>query len=73
MGMHYLIQGIFVAVGILSILAAAFDWDWFFESRNTQFVTTNVGRRRARLFYAVLGLLLIATGVYFFCSVSGIA
>ena len=69
MGMHYLIQGIFVVVGIVSILAAAFDWDWFFKSRNTQFVTASVGRPRARLFYAALGVLLIATAVYFFFSV----
>lgn len=71
MGMHYLIQGIFVLVGLLAILAALFNWDWFFTAQNTQFMVHNVGRKRARLFYAVLGMLMIATGVYFFLNVRG--
>ena len=54
--MHYIIQGIFVLVGLLAI----------------QFIVHNVGRQRARLFYALLGLMMIATGVYFFLNVQGI-
>ena len=67
--MHYLIQGIFAIVGLLAILASLFNWDWFFQSQNTQAIVRNVGRNRARLFYAVLGLLMIATAVYFFLEV----
>ena len=69
MGMHYFIQGIFVVVGLLAILASLFNWNWFFQSQNTQFIINNVGRKRARLFYALLGLLMIATAVYFFLEV----
>ena len=69
MGMHYFIQGIFVVVGLLAILASLFNWDWFFRSQNSQFIVQNVGRKRARLFYALLGLLMIATAVYFFLEV----
>ncbi|MBR5203684.1 MAG: immunity 17 family protein [Bacteroidaceae bacterium] len=69
MGMHYLIQGIFAIVGLLAILASLFNWDWFFQSQNTQVIVRNVGRGRARLFYVVLGLLMIATAVYFFLEV----
>lgn len=72
MGMHYLMQGIFVVVGLLAILASLFNWDWFFHSQNTQFIVHNVGRKQARLFYALLGLLMIATAVYFFLEVQGI-
>ena len=67
--MHYLIQGIFAFIGILSVLASFFNWDWFFQSQNTQAIVRNVGRNRARLFYAVLGVLMIATAVYFFLEV----
>ena len=67
--MHYLIQGIFAIVGLLAILASLFNWDWFFLSQNTQAIVRNVGRNRARLFYAVLGLLMIATAIYFFLEV----
>jgi hypothetical protein len=69
MGMHYLIQGIFAIVGLLAIGASLFNWNWFFQSQNTRFIVQNVGRKRARLFYAALGLLMIATAVYFFLEV----
>lgn len=69
MGMHYFIQGIFVIVGTLAILASLFNWEWFFKAQNTQFIVQNVGRKRARLFYALLGLLMIATATYFFLEV----
>ena len=70
--MHYLIQGIFVIVGLLAIGAAIFDWDWFFQAQNTQLIVKNVGRKRARLFYAALGILMIATAVYFFLEIQKI-
>ena len=69
MGMHYLIQGIFAIVGLLAIGASLFNWNWFFQSQNTLFIVQNVGRKRARLFYAALGILMIATAVYFFLEV----
>ena len=72
MAVHYLIQALFVLVGLLALLAALFNWDWFFTAQNTQFVLANVGRKQARLFYAVIGVLMIATGVFFFLSVRGI-
>jgi len=56
-------------VGLLAILASLFNWDWFFRSQNTQFIVQNVGRKQARLFYALLGVLMIATAVYFFLEV----
>lgn len=69
MGMHYLIQGIFAIVGLLAIGASLFNWNWFFQSQNTRFIVQNVGRKRARLFYAALGILMIATAVFFFLEV----
>lgn len=72
MAVHYIIQALFVLVGLLALLAALFNWNWFFTAQNTQFVVANVGRKQARLFYAVIGVLMIATGVFFFLSVRGI-
>ncbi len=65
---HCIIQGIFALTGIIALLAAALDWDWFFTAHNTQFVVSNVGRRQARWFYGVLGIILIGTAVYFFLN-----
>lgn len=66
MSAHYVIQGLFVIAGLVSILAAALNWDWFFNARNAQLIVRNVGRHRARLFYGILGVILIVMAVYFF-------
>lgn len=71
MTFHYIIQAVFVLVGLLSVLAALLNWDWFFTTHNSQFIVTHAGRGKARLFYAAIGLLMIATGVFFFLSVRG--
>ena len=63
---HYLILGIFAVTGVLSLLAALCNWDWFFTARNAQFVVQNVGRRQARLFYGGPGLILLATACFFY-------
>ncbi len=65
---HYIIQSVFVLVGLMAVLASVFNWDWFFTANNTRFIVENVGRVRARLFYAVIGLFMIATGVFFFLT-----
>ena len=62
---QYIIQGIFAAAGIISLLAALCNWEWFFTAHNTQFIVKNVGRRQARWFYGVLGVILISTAVFF--------
>ena len=60
---QYIIQGIFVVAGIIALLAAILDWDWFFTAQNTQFVVRNVGRRQSRWFYGILGMILIGMSV----------
>ena len=60
---QYIVQGIFVVAGIISLLA-----EWFFTARNTQFAVKSVGRKRARLFYGVLGIILIGMSVFFFLN-----
>lgn len=71
MGIHYCIQGLFVLVGLLSVLAAICNWNWFFTAQNTQFIVRNVGRKQARWFYALIGILMMGTGIFFFLSIQG--
>ena len=65
---HYFILGLFALAGILSLLAAALNWGWFFTAQNAQAVVRRIGRSRARLVYGALGLLLIGMAIYFFRS-----
>lgn len=66
---HYFIQAIFAATGVVALLAALLDWDWFFTARNTQFIVSSVGRIQARWFYGVLGVILMGAAVFFFLEV----
>ena len=69
MGMHYVLQGLFVVVGAIAVLAAVFNWEWFFSAHNSQYIVRRAGRRRARLLYGLLGGIFIAVGVVFFIAV----
>ncbi|MBU3837205.1 MAG: immunity 17 family protein [Candidatus Phocaeicola faecigallinarum] len=66
---HYIIQSVFVLVGILSLMASVFNWEWFFTAQNSQFIVRTLGRNKSRIFYAILGLAMIVAGIYFFLSV----
>lgn len=63
---QYIVQGIFALAGLTSLLAAILNWNWFFTARNSQLIVRNVGRNRARLFYGVLGIILIGMATFFF-------
>ncbi len=64
----YVVQGIFALAGIVSLLASLLNWEWFFATRSAQSVTRGVGRNRARLFYGLLGVILIGMAVFFFIA-----
>ena len=62
----YIVQGIFALAGTVSLLASLLNWDWFFTTRNAQTIVRNVGRNRARLFYGILGIIIIGMAIFFF-------
>ena len=53
---------ILVAAGLFSICGAAFDWDFFLNSRKAQFFVSMLGRTGARGFYGILGLVIMVLG-----------
>ena len=63
---QYVVQSIFALAGIVSLLAALCNWDWFFTARNAQIIVRNVGRKRARIFYGVLGIIILGMAIFFF-------
>lgn len=60
---EYFILGLFVFLGFLSLLAACFNFEWFFSARKAVPVVRMMGRGGARIFYAFLGLALIGCAV----------
>jgi small neutral amino acid transporter SnatA (MarC family) len=54
---------IVIAMGLFSLLGAILDWDWYMNHRKARFIVKILGRKGARIFYAILGLGLIVLGV----------
>ena len=50
------------AIGVWVIAAAIFDWDWFFKGNKAKFFVDALGRNGARVFYGVLGAVILFLG-----------
>lgn len=59
---EYFILILFIALGAFSIVAALFNFDWYFETSGATTFVRWLGRKGARVFYALLGAGLIACG-----------
>ena len=57
-----LLAWILVGAGAFSICGGLFDWEWFMNSRRAQFWLKAFGRRGARIFYVVLGVVIVTLG-----------
>lgn len=53
---------LFILVGLLSVAASHFNWDWYFNNYRARFLVKTIGRKGARIFYMVLGLFLVGLG-----------
>ena len=53
---------VIIACGIFSLCGAFFNWDWYFNNRKARGIVAVFGRTGARIFYAVLGIFIIALG-----------
>jgi hypothetical protein len=51
--------------GLFVVSASVLDWDWFFNNSKAMFFVNLWGRRGARLFYLVLGVVLLLLSYYF--------
>lgn len=54
----------FILPGSISFVAGVTGSSWFFSSQGTKYFRGTFGLVGARIFYTLLGLLLIACGVY---------
>lgn len=60
---EYLILILFICLGIFSVVASVFNIDWYFKTDGAMMFVRRLGRKGARIFYAVLGIALITCGV----------
>jgi hypothetical protein len=50
--------------GVGMLCTALFDWDWFFASRKARRIVALLGRQGTRVFYGLLGCLLLGLSAY---------
>lgn len=60
---EYFILFLFIALGAFSLIASAFNFEWYFQTSGAMTFVNKFGRKGARIFYALLGAALIACGV----------
>ena len=62
---------LFMAAGAFSLCGAAFDWDFFMNSRRARLFVRLFGRNGARVFYGLLGAAIVVLGVLHVAGVIG--
>jgi hypothetical protein len=55
---------LFGGAGLFTIAGAIFNWDWFMNDYRARFFVKIFGRDGARIFYVILGLVIIVLGVF---------
>ena len=53
---------VFILAGAYVFLGGFFNWDWFMNSRKAGWIVRIVGRQGARVFYMLVGAVLITLG-----------
>ena len=65
---QYIVQALFAIAGLVALLASLCNWNWFFTSHSAKSLVRGVNRKKARLFYAALGIILIGMAIYFYIA-----
>ena len=61
---EYFIFALFIGLGLFSVVAAVMNLEWYFQTSAAQTFVRGLGRTGARLFYVLLGIGLMACGVW---------
>ena len=67
---HNIVQIIFLLAGATALLAALFNWDWFFTADNCRYLVNKLGRKGARWAYGAIGALFIFAAFFFYYKIS---
>ncbi|MDR3126986.1 MAG: immunity 17 family protein [Tannerellaceae bacterium] len=63
-GADYVMVGVLLGLGLLSVCAGVFNIRWFLETGSAQFVVRRLGEKGGRAFYVVVGAGMIGMGVW---------
>lgn len=65
---RYFIMGIFALAGLVSLGVGLTGAEWFLSSSNARPVVQYLGRRGARIFYGIVGCILLFMAAWFLLS-----
>lgn len=57
-------QVVALCAALFVIAASLFNWDWFFNNSKALFFVNTFGRNGARVFYCLLGVMLIMLSLF---------
>lgn len=60
---------LFILIGTLSVAASVFNFEWFFKTNGAATFIRIFGYKGARVFYGILGLVLIRVGLSFWFEI----
>jgi len=63
MGNDWIFGVVFIVIGLFSLIASIKDWNFFFGSLKTRFLISIIGRNGTRIFFGILGSIIIVVGV----------
>jgi hypothetical protein len=53
-----------VIAGLFSLISSIVNWSWFFNNRRAQAMVKIFGYKGARIFYGILGVILLLIGLF---------
>jgi len=62
---------ILIAIGLFSFAGGVFNWNWFMNTRRARALVRSIRPVGARVFYMVLGIIVIVFGVLISFNVIG--
>ncbi len=65
---YKLMSVIALVVGLYAIIASVLNFEFFFNNKKAQRMVNVFGRKGARIFYGILGLLLILCAGYIYLA-----
>ena len=68
MATNLLTAFLIVLVGLFTAAGGLFDWNWFMLSRRARLIVRIFGRGGARIFYMILGAVIVVFGLIAFVA-----
>ncbi len=60
------LQGMFIAFGVILVIASIFNWGYFFKRGKAHLLAKSIGLTKTRVIYGILGVLFTLVGLNYY-------